>query len=562
MVLFVAATSTAYANNMGLIIFSGSDHKAVLFANLNWTSSSGGTITDAAGSSTPFSNSDVEKIVYFNSLYYKSLDVDPQSKSNRHGVRDKEVVANTDFWTKLTNADVKTLQDSQHTLASLAQSYSNTQSLIQPQIDLINDDIDRLNKHQHLESGTWESSYGPVSFTLKDGTKFANSYLWYQNVTDSQINVDGTLIPIDKLADDISTFPKVVQDQIAKIRANNIATPNPNVEQDTVQPQDSPQPPAKDGHDQDQNDAAMAFSLSGVQLGMTLDQINALGFQVAPFPDETDSSANVVAYILVNVPNVHSIVVELFKGRVFQVYGNYPAQTVDSFGGWDSMYDKFIARLGPSDENQADARAKHVANWQFYTANRYFRLYTSDNGDTTLQLADKAAALRMVEVKRAAGDTHPHDKYEAARDFSLSGIKLGLSAQDLKALGYDLQPNTGASDTVANALEYDIENVPNVDFMTVQIFNGTISSFFIGYNVDSVNKLGGWGAMYDRLVSKFGPSEEDSAAALKNHHATWKVASVDRAFIFVNMPSGGAVLDVCDIDACHKIGEIDAANTK
>lgn len=204
---------------MGLMIPSStarSEFKPTLFVDLAWNSPDGGTITDKDGQSSTFANKDIGKIVYLNSLYYSQLGTYSKFKAFRVGLQGKEVVVNTDFYTKLTRDDLKTLRNNENSLETLKQSYPAFQLFFQSRIDLTKKAIDLLNDHQHLEAGSWSKSYGPVSFILKDGTKYSNVDVWLDY---PGICADGTEIDLTGFQDDISVYPPELQNIIKEKRS-------------------------------------------------------------------------------------------------------------------------------------------------------------------------------------------------------------------------------------------------------------------------------------------------------------------------------------------------------
>jgi hypothetical protein len=152
-------------------------------------------------------------------------------------------------------------------------------------------------------------------------------------------------------------------------------------------------------HTKDQNDAALAFSISGLKIGMTMDQVKALGFSLVDNPPNSDVEGEVTAYSVDNAPNVDVLIIEFFKGTVFEAYAYYLPSTLEKIGGWGTLYDRVTAKIGPSEEDPTSAKDKEDASWQFYSINRFFGLSVSDNESARLDVADKEASRAITALK-------------------------------------------------------------------------------------------------------------------------------------------------------------------
>lgn len=144
----------------GVIILtsaSGLHARNVLFSDLTWTDFYGGMVTGNDGQKTPFSNKDIAKIVYFDSQYYTQLDNRQDLQALRAGLQVREIVANTNVSNLLTDDDVKVLQESEDSLQYIGDRYPTVQALIQPQINVLQNDIAHYSHGQRLVSGQWVS---------------------------------------------------------------------------------------------------------------------------------------------------------------------------------------------------------------------------------------------------------------------------------------------------------------------------------------------------------------------------------------------------------------------
>jgi hypothetical protein len=219
----LADSSTTAKGVMILTSASGSDPRNVLFSDQIWTDFYGGNVIDSDGQKSAFAKKDIGKIIYFDSAYYTQLNNDPQEKAFREGIQAREVVTNTSFLNLNATNDLKSLEDSEAYLESLAHNYLAIQSLIQPQIDRLKDDVTKLSGGQCFVDGKWMSqqqaalqtatpvvgqSRKPVTFTTKDGKRFVNATVTVADKGVSVLTSDGgASVSFDQLPDDISGFP-------------------------------------------------------------------------------------------------------------------------------------------------------------------------------------------------------------------------------------------------------------------------------------------------------------------------------------------------------------------
>jgi tetratricopeptide (TPR) repeat protein/sugar lactone lactonase YvrE len=282
----LAKADTNSSNIEGVIILtsaSGLDPRNVLFSDLIWTDFDGGTVIDSNGQKSVFAKKDIGKIIYFDSHYYYQLNNNQQEAVYREGIQAREVVVNTAFLNLDAINDLKSLQDSQSTLESIARVYPPTQSLIQPQIDLLKDDITKLSSGQSLVDGKWMSKEEantqktpvigendkPVTFSTKDGKKYINAKV---SITDTGLSVltsdGGASVPFDQLPDDLSAFPQKLQAQIAANRQITVAANTPAgqpSQQDTAKP-------APSGNTQNQSHDQSAVPNESPQVSNSLNQ--------------------------------------------------------------------------------------------------------------------------------------------------------------------------------------------------------------------------------------------------------------------------------------------------
>ncbi len=255
LVLGVSLWADPSSSPKGVIVLtsaSGLDPRNVLFTDLSWADFYGGNVIDTNGRKSVFAKKDIGKIVYFDSNYYAQLDNDQQKRAFRSGIQAREVVVNTAYSNLDATNNLKSIQDGEKTLESVAHEYPAIQPLIQPQIDVLKDDITKLSEGQCLADGKWMSQQEaatkntvpvvgeinkPVTFTTKDGKKYVNATV---SITDTGLSVltldGGASVPFDQLPDDLSAFPDAVRKAI--IQKRHLATPNsfPVVSRSTAPP--------------------------------------------------------------------------------------------------------------------------------------------------------------------------------------------------------------------------------------------------------------------------------------------------------------------------------------
>jgi hypothetical protein len=236
---------------------SGLDARNVLFSDLVWADFSSGTVVGIDGQKSVFINKAIGKIVYFDSNYYGQLDDDPQMKAFRAGLQNREIVVNTSFFNLRASNDLKSLQDGESTLESVAHDYPAVQLLIQPQIDHLKDDISKLSSGQSLLDGKWMNQQDaakqsavpvvgevnkPVTFTTKDGRKYVDAKV---TLTDTGLSVltpdGGASVAFDQLPDDLSMFTDSIRKQIAdKHQAAMVPIENPQYQAQPLSPTAGP----------------------------------------------------------------------------------------------------------------------------------------------------------------------------------------------------------------------------------------------------------------------------------------------------------------------------------
>jgi len=251
LLLVVLGFSAAEADNeapqpQGIILLkdvAGSPAAAVTFVSIEWTSSFGGFVVDAAGNKTVFLREGIGRIVYFDQSYYEGIDHNQYWVDWRAGIQSHEVVVPPVDRVGLRQEDLARLRSEQEVLEDTVGRYPVGQATIGPMIALLKEDVANLSNGLVLQNGQWlsakETTTEPAvpvvgegsklsTFQTKNGKEYVNARVI---VTDTGISVltsdGGASVPFDQLPDDLTKFPAAVRSQIqasqAKAKADSEA---------------------------------------------------------------------------------------------------------------------------------------------------------------------------------------------------------------------------------------------------------------------------------------------------------------------------------------------------
>jgi hypothetical protein len=248
LLLFLLVVASAHADptvapTVGVLILTsatGNDPVSISFSNIGFGVIGNGVVTDANGTKTTFDNRDIGKIVYLDENYYTVLHRDAYFLQNASGLRSREMFVNTTFQHIASDQDQKAIQASRDVLANVITDYPQSKDQLQPQVDLLNADLDRYAQHQEFINGQWLTpeqvaqqapppvdDSGHVSFVTKDGKSYGHVTVF---VTDDGLSVlsssGGTTIPFVLLPKDLSVFSPDVQSEVKAALAKE-APPTP-----------------------------------------------------------------------------------------------------------------------------------------------------------------------------------------------------------------------------------------------------------------------------------------------------------------------------------------------
>jgi hypothetical protein len=236
LLLFLLTASFVHADvppsgAKGVLILTSATGKnpiSIAFSDLNFGNFNNGEVTDLSGVKTVFADDDVGKIVYLDRDYYQSLHDNTYFLQYGSGLKSRETLINISFPHIVDPQDAKAIKENRDYLQDIVSRFPQSKDLLQPQVDVLTDDLSRYDQHQVFVNGQWMTqeeaaklnpaklpSKRYVSFTTKDGKKYDNVEVM---VTGQRLSVltssGGASVPFDQLPDDLSIFPAAVQQQI------------------------------------------------------------------------------------------------------------------------------------------------------------------------------------------------------------------------------------------------------------------------------------------------------------------------------------------------------------
>ncbi len=171
------------------------------------------------------------------------------------------------------------------------------------------------------------------------------------------------------------------------------------------------------------------------------------------------------------------------------------------------------------------------------------------------------------EVQAADTDSHTPESNQAGRDFSvsaevirtaldfsLSGIKIGMTPEEVKALGVKLESNIQADDPELKLACYTAKDFQGLDLLVLRFVDGKLCTMSVAYSPETLTKLGGWQTVYQRLIAKLGPPRETPDTIEANKSAIWLFPDQNRTFTMG--PTGsGLLVTICDLNATSDLSK-------
>jgi hypothetical protein len=223
---------------VGIIVLraiAGYDAAATWFTGIQWTDKDSGYVVAPDGHKVPFLNDAIGRIVYFDQNYYEEVDHNQYWIDWRAGLQSRELLLPPIQTNGLQQADVRRLGQEQAALEDVVGRFSNGATVIGPLIETLKDQISKLNSGFVLQNGSWIAAkdaasltdsvptvgetQNVVTFTTTDGKRFENAHVSTTETGLSVLTSDGgASVSFDRVPQNISGFPKTVQEKIRSWR--------------------------------------------------------------------------------------------------------------------------------------------------------------------------------------------------------------------------------------------------------------------------------------------------------------------------------------------------------
>jgi hypothetical protein len=158
-----------------------------------------------------------------------------------------------------------------------------------------------------------------------------------------------------------------------------------------------------DGHTTDQNKAAKEFAFEGVSLGVTYSEIKAKYPDIEFRQNDSDAKVGLAVWTTYNPKTADSVDFYFLSGKLYKVRVLYMSKTLNKIGGYETIYEKLVAKYGKEDEASFD-NEKLVCDytWQFFTVDRYINYSViKDSNSGFLVVADKTASRQLTEKQKS-----------------------------------------------------------------------------------------------------------------------------------------------------------------
>ena len=320
-----------------------------------------------------------------------------------------------------------------------------------------------------------------------------------------------------------------------------------------------------DSHTPESNQAARDFSVSEIKIGMSLDEVKALGLHLTPYPRLTKPELKVVSYRVEGDQRPEFLVLLFFDGKLFEMDMGYLSKTIQEIGGWQAIYHRLVTKLGPSIEDEKTVITAREANWRFTKAEREFT-FSWGEGSVFMTVSDKVAQREILDLavdKPKAGsgsapaansNTSTSDVSRTVLDFSLSGIKIGMTPEEVKTLGAKLESNFQADDPEVKLACYTAKDFQGLDLLVLRFVDGKLCTMSVAYSSETLTKLGGWQTVYQRLMAKLGPPRETPDTIEANKSAIWLFPDQNRTFT-MGPTESGLLVTICDLNATSELSK-------
>jgi hypothetical protein len=139
---------------------------------------------------------------------------------------------------------------------------------------------------------------------------------------------------------------------------------------------------------------------------------------------------------------------------------------------------------------------------------KYFTIKTSRLA--ALFVAGILFVLNSFAQTDKPSSNHTPEQVNAIKHFAFQGVGLGTTYAQVKAKYPDITYSALLSDPQALRAVWEKQGGDNDVSLTFTLYNGRLYDIGISYPDDVVTKMGGYEAVYNSLVAKYGQPDEDS----------------------------------------------------
>jgi hypothetical protein len=156
----------------------------------------------------------------------------------------------------------------------------------------------------------------------------------------------------------------------------------------------------------------------------------------------------------------------------------------------------------------------------------------------------------------AAGDDHTPDQNKAAKEFAFEGISLGATYSEIKAKYPDIEFLKDKSDAKVGLAVWTTFSSKAADSVDFYLFSGKLYKVRVFYFSKTLSKFGGYEAVYEKLVAKYGKEDETSDGEDYVCDYTWQFFDSNRYINFyVSKKNYTGLLIVADKEAGRQLTE-------
>lgn len=147
------------------------------------------------------------------------------------------------------------------------------------------------------------------------------------------------------------------------------------------------------------------------------------------------------------------------------------------------------------------------------------------------------------------------DHSKAAQDFSYEGCGFGMTVSDfLVKHSKKSERNSEQSEPKNKLIVFDMENVKGADLAKFYFYDNELYRIQIFYLPDTLDKIGGWVTVAERLVEKFGKPDGKSSFTDELVEVIWRFPDVDKFIQYKVLPDV-AVVEAADVKRYDKYTE-------